>query len=54
MKTRILVLALASASFLSAGPLHLATFPIVHPVKTTRALGIMMKAVFKAGKAIIW
>lgn len=52
MKIRILILTLASTSLLSSGPLRLATFPVIHPVKTTKALGVMTKAVFKAGKAI--
>ena len=46
----------AALSF--AGPLKVATFPVVHPVKTAKAVKTAAKGVtvgmFKAVKAVVW
>jgi hypothetical protein len=37
-----------------AGPLRIATYPVVHPVKVAKGLGAAGKGVFVAVKAIVW
>ena len=37
-----------------AGPAKEATYPVVHPVKTAKAVKAGTKGVLKAVKAIVW
>lgn len=44
---KLIGLTLFACVLASAGPLKVATYPVVHPVKTAKGL-------FKAGKMLLW
>lgn len=56
MKLTLLILAVAALA--SAGPLKLASYPVRHPVKTSKGLKTatvdVAKASYKVTKAIVW
>lgn len=51
---RLFALSLVAASLAVAGPLKVATFPGLHPVKTVKALKKGIKGIVKAGKTLLW
>lgn len=53
MKT-LAALTLLAASLAMAGPLKVATYPLVHPKKTAHATKVVATSLFKLGKAVVW
>lgn len=51
---KILLLSIVACAGLSAGPLKVATYPLVHPKKDAHAVKAVTKGLYKAGKAVLW
>ena len=55
---KLIALALVAGGLVMAGPLKVATYPVAHPVKTSKGFATGVKAtvvgLFKAGKAVLW
>lgn len=58
MKLRLLTLFVFALGLSVAGPLKTASYPVVHPVKTAKAVktgaAATAKGLFQAVKALVW
>ena len=51
---KLAAFSLLGASLTLAGPLKVATYPVVHPKKTAHATKVVAKGVFALVKAVVW
>lgn len=55
---KLIAIALFAGALALAGPLKVASYPVAHPVKTSKGFATGVKAtvvgLFKAGKAVLW